>query len=120
MTAIIATGGKQYLVSTGDKIQVEKLIGEPGDIIKFDQVLFSAEGNDFKLGKPTVSGMVVEGKVIKQSRSKKVHVLKYKAKSKYRRKIGARQHYTEVEIVNTPLVVSRDSPALAGESMDPK
>ena len=99
MTAIIQTGGKQYLVSTGDKIQVEKLAGEIGETLKFDQVLFTAEGKDFKLGKPTISGAVVEGKILKQGRGKKVHVLKYKAKSKYRRKIGARQHYTEVEII---------------------
>jgi large subunit ribosomal protein L21 len=99
MTAIIQTGGKQYLVSSGDKIQVEKLTGEVGDILKFDQVLFTSEGKEFKLGKPTITGAVIEGKILKQARSKKIHVLKYKAKSKYRRKIGARQHYTEVEIV---------------------
>ena len=95
MTAIIQTGGKQYLVSKGDKIQVEKLAGADGDVIKFDKVLFS-DGN---IGKPYISGAVVEGKVLKQGRSAKVHVLKYKAKSKYRRKIGARQQYTEVEII---------------------
>lgn len=98
MAAIIETGGKQYLVSTGDKIQVEKLTGEAGETIKFDKVLFMANGSDFSLGKPQVSGAVVEGKILKQGRGKKVHVLKYKAKSKYRRKIGARQHFTEVEI----------------------
>jgi large subunit ribosomal protein L21 len=94
MTAIIATGGKQYLVSTGDKIQVEKLAGEAGATITFDKVLFS----DGKVGKPYVTGATVTAKVIKQDRAAKVHVLKYKAKSKYRRKIGNRQHYTEVEI----------------------
>ena len=98
MTAIIETGGRQYLVSTGDKIQVEKLSGEKGDTIKFDKVLFTSDGKEFKLGKPTVSGAAVEGKIIKQDRAKTVHVLKYKAKSKYRRKIGNRQHYTEIEI----------------------
>ena len=98
MTAIIASGGKQYLVSPGDKIQVEKLPGNTGDVIKFDQVLFTADGDNFKLGKPTISGAVVEGKILKQGRADKIHVLKYKHKSKYRRKIGARQHYTEVEI----------------------
>ena len=98
MTAIIETGGKQYLVSKGDKIQVEKLTGEAGESIKFDKVLFTAEGKDFTLGKPLVAGAVVEGKITKQDRAKTVHVLKYRAKSKYRRKIGNRQHYTEVEI----------------------
>jgi large subunit ribosomal protein L21 len=99
MPAIIQTGGKQYLVSKGDKIQVEKLAGEPGEVIKFDQVLLTINGSGFELGKPLVSGATVEGKVLKQARSKKVHVLKYKAKSKYRRKIGHRQSYTEIEIV---------------------
>jgi len=94
MASIIETGGKQYLVKTGDKIQVEKLIGQAGDVVKFDKVLFSGG----KIGKPTISGTIVEGKILKQDRGDKVHVLKYKAKSKYRRKIGHRQHYTEVEI----------------------
>ena len=95
MTSIIQTGGKQYLVKTGDKIQVEKLAGDAGSNITFDKVLY-ADGN---VGKPFISGASVQGKVLKQGRSKKVHVLKYMPKSKYRRKIGARQHFTEVEII---------------------
>ena len=95
MLAIIESGGKQYLVSAGDKIQVEKLAGEAGQTIKFDKVLFQ----DGEVGKPYLSGAAVEGKVLKQSRGKKIHVLKYKAKSKYRRKIGARQAFTEIEII---------------------
>jgi large subunit ribosomal protein L21 len=94
MIAIFESGGKQYLVSKGDKIQVEKLSGEAGSTITFDKVLF-VDGN---VGKPYVSGATVTGTVLKQGRSKKVHVLKYKAKSKYRRKIGARQAFTEIEI----------------------
>ena len=94
MLAIIETGGKQYLVKAGDKIQVEKLEAEQGKAITFDKVLFA----DGTVGKPFIAGASVQGKVLKQARSRKVHVLKYKAKSKYRRKIGARQHYTEVEI----------------------
>jgi large subunit ribosomal protein L21 len=98
MSAIIQTGGKQYLVSVGDKIQVEKLAGEAGESIKFDQVLLTVEGDNANVGKPTVSGAVVEGKIVKQGRGKKIEILKYKAKSKYRRKQGHRQAYTEVEI----------------------
>ena len=94
MIAIIETGGKQYLVSKGDKIQVEKLDTEAGKTVTFDKVLF----HDGNVGKPYVSGAAVEGKVLKQGRSPKIHVLKYRAKSKYRRKIGARQAFTEVEI----------------------
>jgi large subunit ribosomal protein L21 len=94
MLSIFESGGKQYLVKTGDKIQVEKLAGEAGATITFDKVLFT----DGKVGKPYISGSVVTGKVLKQGRGAKVHVLKYRAKSKYRRKIGARQAYTEIEI----------------------
>lgn len=98
MIAIIQTGGKQYLVSKGDKIQTEALPGKAGDVIKFDQVLFIGTDSEIKLGKPTLSGSIVEGKILKQGRGQKIHVLKYKNKSKYRRKIGARQAFTEVEI----------------------
>ncbi len=98
MIAIFESGGKQYLVSVGDKIQVEKLEVEEGKNVTFDKVLFTSTGTDANVGKPLVSGATVTGKVLKQGRSKKIHVLKYRAKSKYRRKQGHRQHYTEVEI----------------------
>ena len=98
MIAIIESGGKQYLVSVGDKIQVEKLNVDEGKNVNFDKILFSSTGSDVNVGKPYISGAVVQGKVLKQGRGKKIHVLKYKAKSKYRRKIGARQYFTEVEI----------------------
>ncbi len=96
--AIIQTGGKQYLVSPKTVIQVEKLAGEIGDKITFDKVLLTAEGSKVNVGKPYIAGATVEGKVLKQARSKKVTVFKYKAKSKYRRKQGHRQNYTELEI----------------------
>lgn len=94
MTSIIKTGSKQYLVKNGDKIQVEKLSGEAGSAISFSEVLYQ----DGQIGKPLVSGATVSGKILKQGRGDKVHVLKYKAKSKYRRKIGHRQAFTEIEI----------------------
>jgi|SRR6185503_11979205 len=96
--AIIETGGKQYLVSKGDTIQIEKIDGEAGGNIKFDKVLFTSDGKAHNVGKPFIASAVVEAKIKKQGRAKKIHVLKYKAKSKYRRKIGHRQAYTEVEI----------------------
>ncbi len=96
--AVIQTGGKQYLVSAGDKIQVEKLVGDKDTVIKFDKVLATFGDKDYALGKPYVANGVVEAKVLKQGRGKKIEVLKYKAKSKYRRKIGHRQAYTELEI----------------------
>lgn len=96
--AIIATGGKQYLVAPGDTIQVEKLEGEQGSVIKFDQVLATFNGEKYVLGAPLIDKALVEGKVIKQGRDKKIRVFKYKSKSKYRRTIGHRQHFTEVQI----------------------
>ncbi len=96
--AVIATGGKQYLVAKGEKIQVEKLEGKKGDKITFDQVLATVSDKDYKIGKPTLEGAAVMATITKQGRGKKIEVLKYKPKSKYRRKIGHRQAYTEVEI----------------------
>jgi large subunit ribosomal protein L21 len=96
--AVIESGGKQYLVSSGDKIQVEKLAGEKDSVIKFDKVLASFDDKSYELGKPYLDKGVVEGKVLKQGRGKKIEILKYKAKSKYRRKQGHRQAYTEVQI----------------------
>ncbi|HYV33696.1 MAG TPA: 50S ribosomal protein L21 [Candidatus Limnocylindria bacterium] len=98
MLAIFESGGKQYLVSKGDKVQVEKLAAEEGKTINFDKVLFTSTGSDANVGKPYIAGATVQGTVLKQGRGKKIHVLKYKNKSKYRRKIGARQAFTEVEI----------------------
>lgn len=98
MFAIIETGGKQYLVSKGDKIQVEKLDGEAGGTINFDKVLFVGDDKVYTLGKPTIEGRSVEGRILEQGRGDKIRVFKYKAKSKYRRTQGHRQAYTEVEI----------------------
>ena len=96
--AIIESGSKQYLVKKGDKIQIEKIVGEVGNSIKLDKVLMVADGANVTIGKPFISDASVEAKVLKQARSKKVIVFKYKAKSKYRRKQGHRQNYTELEI----------------------
>ncbi len=96
--AVIATGGKQYLVAKGEKIQIEKLEGETGDKVIFDQVLVNISDSGYELGKPILAGKTVEATIVKQGRSPKIHVLKYKPKSKYRRKIGHRQAFTEVEI----------------------
>jgi|SRR4051812_43412091 large subunit ribosomal protein L21 len=98
--AIVESGGKQYLVSPKSKIQVEKIEGNVGDVVKLDKVLLSAADKDVKFGAPLIDGAVVEAKILKQSRSKKILVFKYKAKSKYRRKQGHRQHYTELEITS--------------------
>ena len=98
--AIIATGGKQYPVSVGDVIKVEKLPGEyvKGDKVVFRDVLLVDNGNDTTIGAPTIAGATVEGIFQETAKAKTVIVAKYKAKSRYYKKNGHRQPYTEVKI----------------------
>lgn len=98
MYAVIATGGKQYRVSVGDEIFIEKLEGEAGASIKFSEVLMISDDNGLKVGTPTVEGAAVEAEIVKQGRAKKIIVFKYKAKKTYRNKKGHRQPYTRVRI----------------------
>lgn len=98
MYAVIETGGKQYKVSEGDVIYVEKLDVEAGADIAFDKVLLIGEGSNVKVGAPVVDGVSVAGKVIKNDKAKKVVVYKYKPKKGYHKKQGHRQPYTKVEI----------------------
>ncbi|MBQ7785624.1 MAG: 50S ribosomal protein L21 [Clostridia bacterium] len=97
MYAIIATGGKQYRVSEGDVIYIEKIDAQVDSTVSFDVLLVGNDG-DVKVGTPVVEGVKVEGKVVGQIRGEKIIVFKYKAKKNYRRKQGHRQPYTKVEI----------------------
>lgn len=97
MYAVIATGGKQYKVSEGDIIRVEKLGAEADEKVTFDQVLLVSD-SDVKVGNPTVAGANVEATVLSNGRAKKVIVYKYKRKTGYHKKNGHRQAYTEVKI----------------------
>ena len=97
MYAIIATGGKQYKVSEGDVIFVEKLDSETGSKVTFDQVL-AVGGDKLVVGNPTVDSATVAGTVLDQARAKKVLVYKYKRKTGYHKKNGHRQAYTKVQI----------------------
>lgn len=97
MYAIIATGGKQYKVSEGDVITIEKISENVGETVTFDQVL-AVGGDDLKIGDPTVSGASVSGTVLRQGRSKKVTVYKFKPKTGYHKKNGHRQYITTVKI----------------------
>jgi len=99
MFAVIKTGGKQYLVSPGDKIKIEKIDKAEGKEITFDQVLLLQKGKAIKIGTPLVKGAKVKAKVLKQDRAKKIIIFKYKAKKRYQKKMGHRQPYTEVEIL---------------------
>lgn len=96
--AVIKTGGKQYKVAEGAKIKIEKLPESEGGNVVFNEVLLSADGDNVKVGTPVVEGGAVEGKVIKQGRDRKKIIFKYHSKTRYRRKKGHRQHFTEVEI----------------------
>lgn len=97
MFAIIKTGGKQYKVSEGDVIKVEKIEAQSGDKIEFDQVLMVA-GDDVKVGSPVVEGAKVSAEVLDQKKDKKIVIFKFKAKKNYRKKKGHRQPYTLVKI----------------------
>ena len=96
MYAIIATGGKQYRVSEGDLIKVEKLEGNAGDTVTFDQVVAVSDGS-LKVGKD-VAKASVSATVVEQGRGKKVIVYKYKRETGYHKKNGHRQAYTQVKI----------------------
>ncbi len=98
MLAIIKTGGKQYKVSQGDKIKVEKLEGKEGSKIIFSEVLFVGDEKEVKIGTPLISGAKVEGKILKTAKEKKIVGIKFKTKKRYKVKFGHRQVMTEVEI----------------------
>ncbi len=99
MLAVIKTGGKQYIVSPGDKIKVEKIDAKEGKEINFSEVLLIEKKNKIQIGTPFVKGAKVVGKILKHDRAKKVIVFKYKSKTRHKTKKGHRQGFTEVEIV---------------------
>ena len=103
MKAVIVTGGKQYTVAEGDVLYIEKLNAEAESTIKFDQVLAVLDGESSKIGAPTVAGAVVEAKVVKNGKGKKLVIFKYKPKKGEKKKMGHRQPYTKVEITKIAL-----------------
>ncbi|MFA6006850.1 MAG: 50S ribosomal protein L21 [Candidatus Paceibacterota bacterium] len=98
--AIIKTGGKQYIATEGSSFRVEKLEGNAGDKISFAEVLLVSEDDKSTLGTPTVAGKTVEAEIVEQGRADKVIVMKYMAKSRYKKKNGHRQPYTKVKITS--------------------
>ncbi|MFH1822617.1 MAG: 50S ribosomal protein L21 [Patescibacteria group bacterium] len=98
--AVIKTGGKQYKVEKGQTIKIEKLPEENGKKVKFETLLIATDDvKEFQVGKPSI-GKIVEGKVLEQGKSKKIMVVKYKNKTRYKRNIGHRQSFTKVEITS--------------------
>lgn len=100
MFAIIETGGKQYRVSKGETIQIERLEEKNGSVVNFDKVLLISDGNEIKIGKPNLEGACVTGKILSHLRGEKIIVFKMKAKKRYKKTIGHRQNHTSIEITD--------------------
>jgi large subunit ribosomal protein L21 len=100
MYAVIKTGGKQYRVSKGAVLRVEKLDAAAGDKVEFDQVLLVGEGKDVKVGTPYVEGSKVEATVQSEGRSRKIDVVKFKRRKNYQRFHGHRQAYSEIRVTD--------------------
>lgn len=98
MFAIVQTGGKQYRVSPGDILRVERLPGEQGDEVTLDQVLLVAKDESVQVGRPLLPGAQVVGRILRQGKAKKIIVFKKKRRKNYRRKQGHRQLYTAIQI----------------------
>lgn len=98
MHYIIETGGKQYLVSPEEKFKVEKLGASSGEEIVFDKVLAEIDGDNVKIGHPYLDGVSLKAIIEKEGRNKKVIVFRYHSKTRYRKKKGHRQHFSEVKI----------------------
>lgn len=98
MYAVIKTGGKQYRVNEGDKLRVETLTAEPGSDVSLVEVLAVGNGETVTIGTPLVANASVTAKVLQHGRGKKVRIIKFKRRKHYRRQMGHRQNFTEVEI----------------------
>jgi len=98
MYAIVQTGGKQYRVSPGDSIEVEKLPQEVGQQVELGQVLMVADGAQVRVGQPVIEGAKVRATVTRQAEGRKVIIFKYHNKNRYRRRLGHRQHHTRLKI----------------------
>ncbi len=104
MYAVIKTGGKQFKVSEGDFLKIEKLDAQAGDTITFEEILLVNDGNgNLQIGNPLLANAKVSARVIEQGRDKKIIVYKYKRRKKYRKKQGHRQPYTRVKIIKIEL-----------------
>lgn len=105
MYAVIKTGGKQYRVAQGDEVKIERLPGEVGDSVTFDQVLLTSDGEDVKVGQPFVENSRVVGQIMRQDKDRKIIVSKYKKRKGYRRRNGHRQEFSLVMINDIGLEV---------------
>tara|TARA_R110002096_G_scaffold146914_1_gene305973 strand:+ start:1023 stop:1499 length:477 start_codon:yes stop_codon:yes gene_type:complete len=120
MYAVFRTGGKQYRAAKGDVLRLEKIDAEEGATVKFDDVLLIGEGADVKVGNPVLSGSSVSGKVVRQGKSKKVPVVKFKRRQNYLRQGTHRQFFTEVEITAISGSGAKKAPAKTAEEAPAK
>ncbi len=98
MYAVFKTGGKQYRATTGDILKIEKIEAEKGATVELDQVLMVGEGADVKVGAPYLEGGKVTATVVDHGRHKKIKIIKFKRRKSYRRQMGHRQYFTQIEI----------------------
>ncbi len=98
MYAVISSGGKQYKVQEGEILRVEKLSGDVGAPVSFDNVLMFSDGENVNVGTPVLSDVSVQGHIVEQGKAKKILVFKYKRRKRYRRKQGHRQQFTAIKI----------------------
>ena len=113
MYAVFRTGGKQYRASEGDRLRVEKLDADEGADVSFDEVLLVGEGADIKVGSPTVAGTAVTARVVRQGKSRKVPVVKFRRRQNYLRQGTHRQFFTEIEITSIGGAAKKAAPKTA-------
>ncbi len=98
MYAVITSGGKQYRVTEGQTLKLEKLTADVGSTVKFDQILMVVNGDDIKVGKPNLDSAKVAASVVSHGRHKKIQIIKFRRRKHHRKQMGHRQYYTEVKI----------------------
>ena len=98
MYAVIATGGKQYRVTEGETLKVEKLAGEEGSDVELDQVLMVVDGDNISVGTPELDKSAVTARIVSHGRAKKVEIVKFRRRKHHRKQMGHRQSYTEIEV----------------------
>lgn len=113
MYAVIKTGGKQYKVTQGDVLQIERINAAEGETVSFDQVLMIADGGDVQIGAPLIEGTSVTASVRKHGRGKKIEIVKFRRRKHYRKQMGHRQDFTEIEITAIAGKAGEAKPAAA-------
>ncbi len=103
MYAIIRAGGHQYRAEPGKTIRIQSLDAQPGETVRFEEVLLGADGDNIKIGAPMVSGAAVTAEVVRHGRGEKIIIFKHKRRKNYRRKQGHRQGFTEVKVSDISL-----------------